>query len=1010
MPIALASACSQQSTATQLRSLQTSGEMSFICLSREADGVVTRGEPRELCPDFETLNANQPEHRRLHALVTQPETGEIALVDLFAENAIDAEPTQPGYNFLPVGGQPTAIVSTPGGQASFVAVQEPGREGIFGLPTSCIGPRPEPAAVRDITTWPACRLPTAPGALSVVLDRAVDDDANAVTPPLVRERCEAEYEDPEALVGRAPGATRELCPADLALESSPPGRRKLLVALPAYGEVWLLDAQELLDRAPGSFDACVPEQRLALSGSVPSDAPQTAPPDVAPPGAMCSPVGVDFGQSGPFTPRPVDFAVDEEQRVYVADSAAPLIHVLDATEPCALSPLAPLLPTSYLQPTAPITTSKVAVSRLTAGGQRFVYAIDDSVSSTAGSLIPFDVSPNATERTPILRQRSSWTPLEPPDRIVFPQDVSDVEFVSRDVPVLQDGVGIEGIACEPNPVLTDTLGARYRPTTDRLAGASPRRLRGTFALASLHSGRIGVVDVEDLDAACRRPIIANTGAEEDISGCSGDDATVPNGFYALPNNIPTVSSELSCNVVAPHRVRSQTFFINSLDGSRAGAVRSFPTLALETGRAVATDQSAEGRNLPRMLGAWRAPAEEGPAVLVVGDFGYSTADPSGERLELDPTLADRSSLLLSFEEPRAFISGEDFVATYEGVIGAVGRAYLVPDAEGFLRVDDDVNGAFCDGGVQDFDAIRAVGVELGVREADLDAFARQHADYVQIVSELLDENDVHWAEGSVGATCGAELFQRDDGTELAGRAVCEDFFGAAQLQNNTRDLRILRASETELVTEPRIFDPTTGSSERRRQISELVACCFPQSVTFGVRAGRQWVVQGAATGFAHHVVADPSTGRCVNDCNPLRRRLTGRVFEITCSGECETPAGENVPVVGLAQPDRDFACVVDSVAGGIEPGEPGAECVFQSLTTRFAIYRGRLPSTRNMRFRWQLAGGFQPFLLNLTSIDRISSPRSLFYTRDLDRLFMADGAARGLSFISLRNFSLDTIF
>lgn len=1003
LALGFTSACSQQSQATQLRSLQSSGELSFLCLSHGPDDVVIRAEGLEFCPDFDNDDEDAPEHRRLHAMVTQPETGEVALVDLYDAVPVDGEPTQPGYNFMTVGAEPGAIVSTPGGQASFVGVREAGREGIFGLPTSCIGQRPPDEPLRDITSWPACRLPAAPGPMELLLDPGLDDDGNPNTPALVRERCEADYVAPEDLIGRSPGATRDLCPADLALESKPYGRRKLAVALPSFREIWVLDAQELLDRAPGSFEACVPEQRLVLDAgdSLP---PQTLPPDLVPPAASCSPAGNDYGPSDGFTPYPTDFAVDDRQRLYVADGQAPVIHVLDAANPCALGALPPLHTSSYLDPGAVITTSKVAASSLTPLGKRFVYAVDASTSATAGSVIPFDVSPGVTERRPLIKARSPWTPLEPPDRIVFPQDVADVSFVFRDVPALVDNVGVDGVSCDPDPLSTDA-GSRYRPTDDRLSGASPLKLRGTFGLAALHSGRIGVIDVEDLDAECRRRLTTNTTAVEDIYGCASDPEVfngAQSGVYVTTNGVATVSNELSCNVVQPHRVRGNTFF----EAGRTGGLRSFPTLALATGRTVATDQSPEGRGLPRMLGA-PPPNAAGNPELIVGQFRY----PLGEGLELDPNLAERSSLLLSFEEPRAYNSNEDFVAIYEGPVGASGQSFFRVEPDGFLRVDDGVNGRFCEGGVQDEEVTREVGAGLGVAATNLEAFARRHSDYVQIVEDLLEKDDPYWAPGGGGAACGADLFDVDVSSAGSGggRALCEDFFGPYQLQNATRDLRIVEASEDSLRLEPRILEPN-NSPERRAQLSEFVSCCFARSSRYTVRAGHQWVVQGSGSGAPHHIKADPTSGRCIQDCNPLTQKLQSRVFEISCSNGCADAPGDTLPAVGLAQPGVDFACVVDDVNGGIAPGEPGAECVYQSLTTRFAIYRGRQESLRNMRFRWQVVGGFDPFLLNLTTLDRTSSPRSMTYVRDVDRLFLSDGTARGLSFVSLRNFQLQTIF
>src|SRR6185436_14991708 len=134
---------------------------------------------------------------------------------------------------------------------------------------------------------------------------------------------------------------------------------------------------------------------------------------------------------------------------------------------------------------------------------------DNSTTITAGSLLAFDVSPGSSDRTPIVRERAFFTPEEPPDRIQTPRDVADVEFVFQDnaIPDLSTGIAVEGIACDPNPIRVplDSPAALYRPTGDRSFGARPTRLRGTFAFAALHSGQLAVIDVEDLDGACRRP-------------------------------------------------------------------------------------------------------------------------------------------------------------------------------------------------------------------------------------------------------------------------------------------------------------------------------------------------------------------------------------------------------------------------------------------------------------------------------------------------------------------------
>ncbi len=1000
--------CGQESATATLRALDPVGEVSLVCLGRDANGAFTRGLDRSECPDYEN-RPDAPNNRRFHALVTQPLTGEVALVDLAAPAAADAvidfEPTQPGYSFMPVGAQPTSIVSTPGSVASFVAVREPGREGIFGLPSSCLAPRAPNEPLRDIRAWPACRLPAAPGPLVMMVDPAVDDDDDPATPYRIRTSCGGAYLDAADVIGQAPGAARLSCPADLATETASAGRRKLGVMLPSLSEMWVIDAQELLDREPGSFDVCNVEERFPL-GSTVTDAVQHIPADLVPSSPSCGPVGLNHGPAPEaYQPWPVDVALDDERRLYVADSAAPLIHVLDVSDPCELSALPSLEPRSYSDPTAVITTSRVAVSPLTPLGKRFVYAVDDSATSTAGTLMAFDVSPGSTDRTPIVRARSPFNPIEPPDRIAIGRDVADVEFVFQDFPEPANAAAVEGVACDPTPSLpADDPAAEYRPTSDLSSGASPRKLRGTFAFAALHSGQMAVIDVEDLDAACRRPVSVNPGAEEDLNGCQGDPNYVAG--YSLAN-VATVTNELSCNIVTPHRTRSRGYFLD-----RSASLVAFPALTLDTGRSVTTDQTDDGRDYPKLLAARRAPGSEDQ--VYVGPVRYDTTVNATNRLHVDPTLAQRSSLLLSYEEPRNFVPGEDFIATYEGVVRQVSGARLTVDpATGFGVVNEGLNASFCSAGIQDMDLTVEAGRELGVTSSEEQTlFAREHADYVQTVGDLLEEDDAYWRAPSAGASCGLELFQNEGEPSplLPGRPLCEQFYLPVEVQNEQRDFRIVEAREDYLIVEPRSVDAQT-SETRRRQLTEFAACCFPDTTAFQVRAGHQWVVRGAATGFAHAVTTDPTSLRCVADCNPLASRQRGRAYELSCSENCPVDGLGRTPV-GRAVQGEDFACVVDSTEDGVDPGEPGSECIFQSLTTRFAIYRGQRRSLRDMQFRWQLSDGFTPLLISLTNVDRSrSTPHSLFPWPENGQLILSDGSARGLTFVSSRTpGTIQTIF
>jgi hypothetical protein len=1006
-------ACTQDSTTASLRALDPVGDVSLVCLGRDEAGAFTRGLERGACPDYG--DEDSPYNSRFHVLVTQPSTGEVAVVDLaspLSEAVIDYEPTQPGYSFMPVGAEPTAIVSTPGSVASFVSVREAGREGIFALPSSCIAPRAADEPLRDIRTWPACRLPAAPEAMVMLVDPALDDDGDPATPDRVRTACAGDYVDSASLVGQAPAATRAQCPADLAEEAVLPGRRKLAVTLPSLAEVWVLDAQELLDREPGSFDACNVEERFALRADV-TTATQRVPADLAPSSPSCSPVGFDQGPApDTFVPWPGDVALADDGRLFISDDQAPVVHVLDVGDPCNLSELPSLEPRAFTDPTAVVTTGKLAVSRLTPLGKRYVYAIDESSTSSSGMLMVFDVSPGSSDRTPVVRERSAFNPSEPPDRIALGRDVADVEFVYQDFPEASGGIAVEGIACDPDPSLRpDDVATEYRPSSDLSLGAQPRKLRGTFAFAALHSGQMAVVDVEDLDAACRRPRVTNPEPEDDIFGCHDDDPALSPAGYQIGQigTLPTVSDELSCNVVVPHRARSRTFFTNSVGGSPSAGLISFPALTLDTGRSVTTDQSDDARDFPKLLPARRAAGRE--EVLFVGPVVYQTGTSS--LLNPDPAVAERSGLLLSYEEPRAFVPTENFVATYEGPVRQVSNAIFAVDAERGLGVlDEGLNASYCTAGVHDMALAAEAARGLGVTSEEAQAtFARVQADYVQLVGELRDEEDPYWRDPTSGGQCGQELFGQS-ATTLPGRSLCEQFFGTAELQSVTRDYRIVEAHEDYLLVEPRGDPPATlMSPTRRRQLVEFAACCFPGSTSYGVRAGSHWVIRGAATGFAHDVTTDPATRRCVADCSPLVSRQRGRAYEISCSGDCPTDEN-NRPGAGYAVDGVDVACVVPDTSNGIDPGEPGSECIFQNLTTRFAIYRGQLASIRDMRFTWQLSDGFNPMILNITSVDRPrSTPHSLQFIPENGQLVIPDGSVRGLTFMSSRAVgTLTTIF
>src|SRR5690606_19423641 len=109
-----------------------------------------------------------------------------------------------------------------------------------------------------------------------------------------------------------------------------PGRRKLAVALPQLAAIAVIDAQQVLDAEPGSFEDCAIEQLLALQVELPADdAEQVVPSDMAVSDAACLPKEPAFEtHTQTFTSSPSDMALAGE-RLYVSDYTAPVVHVLD---------------------------------------------------------------------------------------------------------------------------------------------------------------------------------------------------------------------------------------------------------------------------------------------------------------------------------------------------------------------------------------------------------------------------------------------------------------------------------------------------------------------------------------------------------------------------------------------------------------------------------------------------------------------------------------------------------
>lgn len=1026
--LVLLSACSEQEVVMELPSLSGSEDAVFLC--RDEAGV---GHPYSDCPDRDSADdGNAAKKLSVFALVSQTVTDEVAIVDVTNGSVVDADPVRPGFGFLRVGGRPISMAATPGGRATFVATADVGRNGIFALPTSCLGAPKAGQTERDLTSWPACRLDETPGEISVLVEPFADaPPASSSSALLAADGCRVDSyaDDGDVDAGRAADSAFEnnVCQGDLRDEAGGEGRRKLIVALPESGELGIIDAQELLNTPAGTFPPCHFEQRLKLQVDVAPGVAQTLPADLTgnllDPGATCSEVAAPTAPApGKRSPQPAGFALTDN-RLYVADQAAPVVHVLDTSSVCGMAELSPLLPMSLREPNRVVTTRRVAVSPLTPAGQRFAYAID-AEDQPGASVMVFDVSPGATDRTPLVRSGSPELPGERPDRLALGSAAKDVTFAYRDIPYVDPSTGVAqfGTRCGPDLSVAATSPAGLaRPVIDDSLGARPGLLRGLFGFILLANGQIVIVDVDDFDADCRRPISINASSVPDFRGCVNDSpsdellaiakaADAPPFFTldGLSTGKPLVTNEVSCRVVAPHRFRSQRLAVNdSTVGVRAPSLREAPQLSVP---ASASNSAFSDR--PRLLAVPFADGESTDVYIGATRFSTSsdqgsdvvTTDPNDKSSEAAQT---QQSVVLPPLEPRSYAAEDKVTVTFEGSFAGDRMA-------GFLRTNDagahvlvDASLSFCGAGVYDLATMKGYAQsELGVADDEAaTTFADAHGDYVQITTALLPETDSYWrSSGLSHAECLATYGEEDADPLLA-----------------TRDFRVLEAFADHLTLELRERPVGATAEEAAAALQAAwdgITRCFPTAQTYRLRAGNHWVLRHDAFGFRHDIVASGANSQCVRSCDPLRKWGKGRVFEISSVNEpdhCRAADDVSDPLdlrVGCAT-EQDVACVYDQikldnrgspVSSQVGLDEPAAACIFNGLNERFALYRGRLPSVRDSAFSWNTTGGFTPLLMSLTG--QVVSPQSIQFLQQPEQLAVVDGASQGLSLLSLDTFSV----
>jgi hypothetical protein len=360
------------------------------------------------------------------------------------------------------------------------------------------------------------------------------------------------------------------------------------------------------------------------------------------------------------------------------------------------------------------------------------------------------------------------------------------------------------------------------------------------------------------------------------------------------------------------------------------------------------------------------------AQVYVGTTLFSRDNPD-DLLETDPALAERSSVTLPYVEPRAYPPQETVSVSYEGPLAERRLTGLVDAEESTLK---DGSAFFCDAGVQGVNLMTEVGQDrFGLDGDALQAFAERHADYVQVTSELPNASDAYW--------------RSEEGQSCGGFEACDGMFGATDLDEPNRELRVLNAFQDRLRVELR-----RGRRADTEAVLDKLSCCFPRGAGYVLRASEQWVVRGSVSGFKHRVVTERQVDdagelsfACVLDCNPRKQFFEGRAFEVS--------------------PDSESVC---RYGEPVSPAGAGAECVFSTLTSQFAVYRGQEPSQRDMAFSYDMIGGFRALGISLVGDTSVVLPETLTEIPGFSDLAVVDSQDRGLMVLSLSSLRVRRVF
>lgn len=1049
------SSCAQTPPNVPVRTFERAERMDVVCMrvvEQRPDGTLAGVAPEPVTPDHcgpvppGVSGATLPYH--LYSLVTQTTRGELAVVDMTAGAVVDLDRATPGINFLPVGSLPSDVAVAPDGRVAFVASAEPNKAALYAIRSDRIlgNAHDLAAAPAALSDWPSCALPQSPSRVFTVPRKAGNGyDVVALLPGDAAASAKVVRLDPTPMLRGAgldssPGAaiapgSLAPCAVSAAVELAGAASVPAQVAVgPSWsdGVSWIDGGVTDDCRRPRLSAACGEDRRARCcaaggDGGAPAASDGGAAADGGDAGALDTRTDPDPddecigapspspGDGGAPEPVALDLGILDEPRagaatldgrtLFVADHSLPLVHRFDL-ESDDLVERPPLVLSSLADPGRVVVARDLAVSPTTSDLHRYLYAVDRQ----DGSIAVFDVTdPILSPTVPLTRPHPELNPFQPLDRIVFGAPVVAVSFARHDF-VLQS-LGEErlqaaktGLRCNPNtnvngggergPFVRDP-GAYYRDNAaNQEADLGPFRLRGVFGFATLASGQIVTLDVDDWDAPCRRPDpmgegpATNSIAPAQPLASSPDDIDpyhAPSAFVPGVYSSPAVSVEAFFPVSAPHRSRSSSLLRK--DPSAGIRIPNLPGLPqLVRGSAVLPTQGLGAEVNPVML----------PAATTLADPTYvdnpTEGDAARRVLLADPystatTMPGRGSpgVRMSWEDPTVHID-QDWTVTYEGALpGFDGLIGALGTTDGHQTATlSNASAFFCRRGVEDF----AVGAErealvdraLVKRSLPASGAPGRTADYVQIVDEILPATDPYWAEDGLG--CWDPSLSRPE----ARHAACSATYGAAIDESLERDFPVIEAYEDRLVLgrfgypDPGARTTATrvvvGADPSNAGFLARMRCCFHNQVRFRVRPASQWLATGSVVGYLHHLVGD-AAGRCVQSCAPRESLLNARAPAVPRpTSPTVLPPGRNSPLA-LRNPMMSLV-------------------VWNGVTAA-----GNVAPSRDMTWRFALRGQFNPLLVDLARRTTAVNPQSMRFIEPLGQVAIVDGSSQGLVLINL---------